>query len=59
MSVLTSISPRIMVGAALAAVLLASALATPASAKKFRYSAGPKTPEDTVLSVAQVTADLW
>lgn len=29
------------------------ALATPASAKKFRYSAGPKAPEDTVLSVAQ------
>ena len=31
-----------------------AALVTPASAKKFRYSAGPKVPEDTVLSVAQV-----
>jgi len=42
--------------AALLAVALALALALaspPVEAKKFRYSAGPKAPEDTVLSVAQ------
>jgi hypothetical protein len=37
-------------------VLAAGALlaAPPANAKKFRYAAGPRAPEDTVLSVAEV-----
>jgi len=51
--VLTSISLRVLAGVVLVAVVCASVLTTPASAKKFRYAAGPKVPEDTVLSVAQ------
>ena len=48
------LSLRIIAAATLASVLSAGMIATPASAKKFRYSAGPKAPEDTVLSVAQL-----
>lgn len=39
---------------ALLAVLALVAPTGPAEAKKFRYAAGPKAPDDTVLSVAQV-----
>ncbi len=50
--------PARMVLRAMAGLLfagaMASMLATPAAAKKFKYAAGPKAPEDTVLSVAQL-----
>ena len=45
---------RSVLAAAACALLLVTVLAAPAPAKKFRYAAGPKAPEDTVLSVAQV-----
>ena len=45
---------RIVAGTAVAALLFSCVIATPASAKKFKYSAGPKAPEDTVLSVAEL-----
>jgi hypothetical protein len=42
---------------ALAALLAVVALPPPASAKKFRYAAGPKPPADTSLSVAEVSVE--
>ena len=44
---------RALLAACLAALLALGALAPAAGAKKFRYSSGPKAPEDTVLSVAE------
>lgn len=38
----------------MAAACVALLIAAPVEAKKFRYAAGPKAPEDTVLSVAEV-----
>lgn len=43
-------SGRVLVAAACVALLASP----PAHAKKFRYAAGPRAPEDTVLSVAEV-----
>jgi hypothetical protein len=47
------LDPRAAAAAGLCAALALMWLAPGAEAKKFRYAAGPRAPEDTVLSVAE------